>query len=102
LGGPQSITAVLTGYENHGGHTHLGPGAQPLASVTSGVGNGDGTEGAVNGRVIGTYLHGPCVVRNPQVAEQLLGWAVGRQLTHIIEAEVEALRRERLTFISKK
>ena len=100
--GPSGITAVLTGYENHGGHTHLGSGVEPFASVTSGIGNGDGTtEGAINGRVIGTYLHGPCLVRNPQVAEQLLGWAVDRQLEHIVEAEVEALRRERLDFVSK-
>jgi hypothetical protein len=41
------------------------------------------------------------LVRNPQVAEQLLGWAVDRQLEHIVEAEVEALRRERLDFVSK-
>jgi CobQ-like glutamine amidotransferase family enzyme len=100
--GPAGITAVLTGYENHGGHTHLGPGVQPFASVTSGVGNGDGTEGAINGRVIGTYFHGPCLVRNPQVAEQLLGWAVDRKLEHIVEAEVEALRKERLEFVTKK
>lgn len=100
--GPAGISAVLTGYENHGGFTHLGSGVEPFASVTSGIGNGDGTtEGAINGRVIGTYLHGPCLVRNPQVAEQLLSWAVGRKLEHIVEAEVEALRRERLDFVTK-
>src|SRR5689334_23056699 len=36
----------LTGFENHQGVTRVGPGAVPLARVTLGVGNGDGTEGA--------------------------------------------------------
>lgn len=90
------FTELFTGYENHGGATHLGPEAQPLARVTHGIGNGDGTEGAISGRVIGTYLHGPCLVRNPHLAERLLGWAVGRDLDHITEDAVAALRRERL------
>jgi CobQ-like glutamine amidotransferase family enzyme len=99
---PAGLTEVFTGYENHGGHTHLGPDAKPLATVTHGVGNGDGTEGAINGRVLGTYLHGPCLVRNPRIAERLLGWAVDRDLDHIVETEVEALRHERLDFVTKK
>lgn len=88
----------LTGYENHGGFTHLADGVQPLARVSVGVGNGDGTEGAVQGRVIGSYLHGPALVRNPRLAELLLGWAVGKSLPHLEEPQVQALRRERLAF----
>ncbi|GAB2827692.1 glutamine amidotransferase [Alpinimonas psychrophila] len=94
--GLTSVTQMLTGYENHGGATHLGAGVTPLALVTSGVGNGDGTEGAITGRVIGTYLHGPCLVRNPLLAETLLGWAIGQHLDPIVEDAVEELRRERL------
>ena len=94
--GIETLTQMLTGYENHGGATHLGAGVTPLALVASGVGNGDGTEGAITGRVIGTYLHGPCLVRNPRLAETLLGWAVGRDLDPIVEEAVEELRRERL------
>lgn len=86
----------LTGYENHGGATHLGPGVQPLARVRAGVGNGDGTEGAVSGHVVGTYLHGPGLARNPALADLLLGWCVGRDLEPIDEPEVEDLRQERL------
>jgi lipid II isoglutaminyl synthase (glutamine-hydrolysing) len=67
----------LTGFENHQGVTHVGPQAKPLARVTLGVGNGDGTEGAYAGRVLGTYLHGPALVRNPALADLLLGWAIG-------------------------
>jgi CobQ-like glutamine amidotransferase family enzyme len=68
----------LTGFENHQGVTRLGPGVKPLATVAVGVGNGDGTEGAYAGRVLGTYLHGPALVRNPGLADLLLTWAAGR------------------------
>ena len=69
---------TLTGFENHGGQTTLGPGVRPLARVIHGVGNGDGsgTEGAVSGRIIGTYLHGPVLARNPALADLLLRWAL--------------------------
>lgn len=95
------FTELFTGYENHGGATHLGTGAQPLATVSSGIGNGDGTEGAISGRVIGTYLHGPCLVRNPHLAERLLGWAVSKDLEHITEDAVAALRRDRLDLAAR-
>ena len=67
----------LTGFENHQGVTRRGPGVKPLATVVTGVGNGDGTEGAYAGRVLGTYLHGPALVRNPGLADLLLGWVTG-------------------------
>lgn len=87
----------LTGYENHGGLTTLGPGAAPLGRVVVGRGNddGQGTEGVVSGRVIGTYLHGPVLARNPALADHLLGSVLG-PLEPLDEPEVEALRRERL------
>ena len=86
----------LTGYENHGGATHLGPDVAPLARVLAGVGNGDGTEGAISGHVLGTYLHGPGLARNPGIADLLLGWCVGRELEPISEPDVDSLREERL------
>lgn len=90
------LTQTLTGYENHAGATHRGPGVQALATVRSGIGNGDGSEGSIVGHVVGTYLHGPCLARNPQLADLLLGWAIGRELKFIEEPEVTALREERL------
>ncbi len=90
------LSEPLTGYENHAGATHVGSGSTPLARVTVGVGNGNGTEGATTNRTIGTYLHGPCLARNPELAELLLGWASGRTLEPIREPEVEALRTQRL------
>jgi lipid II isoglutaminyl synthase (glutamine-hydrolysing) len=67
----------LSGFENHQGVTRRGPEVKPLATVLTGVGNGDGTEGAYSGRVVGTYLHGPALVRNPGLADLLLSWVAG-------------------------
>jgi CobQ-like glutamine amidotransferase family enzyme len=91
----------LTGFENHQGVTRIGPGARPLATVTLGVGNGDGTEGAYSGHVLGTYLHGPALVRNPALADLLLGWAVhngptgGGPLPPVPDEDEEWVRRLR-------
>lgn len=71
-------TERLVGYENHVGRTHLGPGCTPLGAVTSGHGNNgkSGFEGAIHNRVIGTYLHGPLLPKNPWLADVLLVWAL--------------------------
>ncbi|HWD24110.1 MAG TPA: MurT ligase domain-containing protein, partial [Acidimicrobiales bacterium] len=71
---------TLTGFENHGGRTTRGEGTSPLGRVIAGTGNGDGTDGAVSGRTIGTYLHGPVLARNPGLADELLSLAVGAPL----------------------
>jgi CobQ-like glutamine amidotransferase family enzyme len=88
----------LTGFENHQGVTRLGPGARPVARVTLGTGNGDGTEGAYAGQVLGTYLHGPALVRNPGLADLLLTWAAGplSPLDQADEDWARQLRDERL------
>jgi CobQ-like glutamine amidotransferase family enzyme len=87
----------LTGFENHRGGTVLGPSAEPLARVVSGAGNrdGDGYDGAVQGSIVATYLHGPCLARNPQLADLLLSRVVG-DLAPLELGEVDQLRRERL------
>ena len=87
----------LTGFENHGGYTRLGPQARPLASVEIGIGNcNDGTEGAVAGTVIGTYPHGPVLARNPALADHVLELALDRKLAPLIRPEIDELRRQRL------
>ncbi len=87
----------LTGYENHAGVTTLGADATPLGHVVVGHGNdsGDGSEGIISGRVVGTYLHGPVLARNPALADLLLSWVVG-PLEPLQDEEVEALRQERI------
>jgi lipid II isoglutaminyl synthase (glutamine-hydrolysing) len=72
--------SLLVGFENHGGGTYLGPTAKPLGQVLSGHGNnGDGTEGVVLGGAIGTHLRGPCLPKNPALADFLIGAAVSRR-----------------------
>jgi CobQ-like glutamine amidotransferase family enzyme len=92
----------LTGFENHQGVTRLGPAARPLAKVLLGVGNGDGTEGAYADRILGTYLHGPALVRNPGLADLLLSWATGPlpPLAEEDEAWTRRLRSERLAAVT--
>lgn len=71
----------LVGFENHSGRTYLGPAAKPLGTVVVGHGNNgeDGTEGAAQGRVVGTYSHGSCLPKNPWLADRLLAWALERR-----------------------
>lgn len=93
----------FTGFENHAGRTHRGPGVAPLARVLGdgGVGNGDGTDGAiggedVDGRVFGTYLHGPVLARNPALADAILTRLLGHELPPLDLPEVTSLRSQRL------
>lgn len=93
----EGLSEPLTGFENHRGGTVLGLDARPLAAVLTGAGNrlGDGFDGAVQGSVVATYLHGPCLARNPALADLLLTRVVG-PLAPLELPEVEQLRRERL------
>ena len=87
----------LTGFENHGGRTHLGPDVTPLAAVTAGIGNDGRTEGAWRGTILGTYAHGPALARNPAIADLLLKWATGADtLAPLDDTWAERLRGERL------
>ena len=71
---------TLAGFENHAGRTLLGEGARPLGRVVHGFGNDgeSGFEGCRDGRVIGTYLHGPLLPRNPWLAD----WVLSQALAH--------------------
>jgi lipid II isoglutaminyl synthase (glutamine-hydrolysing) len=91
------LTQRLTGFENHRGGTILGPAASPLGAVVKGAGNwaGDGFDGAVQGSVVATYMHAPCLARNPELADLLLSNVVG-ELAPLELPEVDLLRRERL------
>lgn len=91
------VWAPLTGFENHRGGTVLGASAQPLGAVIKGAGNraGDGVDGVMQGSVFATYMHGPCLARNPEFADLLLSRVVG-ELAPLELPEVELLRRERL------
>jgi lipid II isoglutaminyl synthase (glutamine-hydrolysing) len=91
----------LTGFENHRGVTTLGPGTAPLGRVITGTGNGTGTgegttryrtEGVFTDRIIGTYLHGPVLARNPALADHILRRATGQALPPLDLPDQAALR----------
>jgi CobQ-like glutamine amidotransferase family enzyme len=100
--GRKGDEALLTGFENHGGYTTLGSSATPLAAVEVGVGNAnDGTEGAVQDGVIGTYPHGPVLTRNPALADHVLELALGEELAPLPRPEIDELRRQRLAAVRR-
>jgi lipid II isoglutaminyl synthase (glutamine-hydrolysing) len=72
---------TLVGFENHAGRTTLGPGLAPLGRVLAGNGNdgASGFEGARSGRVLGTYVHGPLLPKNPWLADWLIEQALERR-----------------------
>ena len=84
---------TLAGFENHAGRTYLEDGAEPLGRVLAGFGNdgASGYEGCKAGRVVGTYLHGPLLPRNPWFADWMLAEAAAHQLGG--GAHVRAARR---------
>lgn len=71
----------VVGYENHGGRTFLGPGVEPMGTVMFGHGNNgeSGAEGCLYKNVLGTYVHGPLLPKNPGVADWVLSRALERR-----------------------
>jgi len=94
---PDAPLPRLTGFENHGGRTTLGPGVRPLGRVLAGGGNGDGSkvDGVLGERLIATYLHGPVLPRNPALADHVLAGILG-ELAPLDNVWEERLRAERL------
>jgi CobQ-like glutamine amidotransferase family enzyme len=79
LNSPLFDTPVV-GFENHGGRTYIGS-HTPFGKVFYGLGNTgkSGYEGVVYKNVIGTYLHGPLLPKNPHVCDYLLEKAIKRK-----------------------
>jgi lipid II isoglutaminyl synthase (glutamine-hydrolysing) len=81
----------IIGYENHSGQTFLGEHVQPFAKVVKGAGNNatDGHEGARYKNVIGTYLHGSILPKNPKLADFIITTAVTKRYgdvnAHVID-----------------
>jgi lipid II isoglutaminyl synthase (glutamine-hydrolysing) len=71
----------ILGYENHSGQTSLGPGVEPLGTVSKGAGNNskDNHEGARHRNVVASYLHGSLLPKNPAIADFLIRTAVERK-----------------------
>lgn len=96
----------IVGYENHGGRTYLGANVEPLGEVIVGSGNDgeSGLEGCLYKNVLGTYIHGPLLPKNPGVADWLLSRALERrygdgtleELDDEVELAANSTMRERL------
>ena len=72
----------IVGFENHAGRTLLGAGERPLGrALVAGTGNNgeDGGEGVLHDGVVGTYLHGPILPKNPGVTDWLIARALARR-----------------------
>lgn len=76
--------APVVGYENHASRTYLGDGTQPFGTVVSRTGSGNNdtegvkADGILDGNILGTYLHGTLLAKNPEVADWLLEKALAR------------------------
>lgn len=78
----------VVGFENHGGQTK---GVEtPFGKVLSGHGNAyrSSFEGFFNGSVLGTYMHGPLLPKNPEIADFIIRKGL---LKHEKEVALEAL-----------
>ena len=70
----------IVGFENHGGRTYIGN-YTPFGKVLFGLGNTgkSGYEGVTYKNIIGTYLHGPLLPKNPEICDYLLQKALTRK-----------------------
>ena len=77
---PDHLPYEIVGFENHGGRTYIGSN-MPFGKVLHGHGNNekDACEGVLYRNVIGTYLHGPLLPKNPHVCDLILHRALNRK-----------------------
>lgn len=70
----------VVGFENHAGRTFIGDN-KPFGKVKFGYGNNgeSGEEGVLYKNVVGTYLHGPLLPKNPHVCDYLIKNALERK-----------------------
>lgn len=96
----------LVGFENHGGRTYLKDVSQAFSKVVKGYGNNgtDGTEGMIFKNAIGTYLHGPLLPKNPEVADFLIAKALEKKYEKQIQlAALDVILEEKAkSFIVNK
>lgn len=94
----------VVGFENHGGRTCIN-GCRPFGRVLYGEGNDgrSGCEGVIYKNVIGTYLHGPLLPKNPQICDYLLKKALERKYgTAGLEKLDDNLERAANAYICKR
>ncbi len=75
----------VIGFENHGGQTF--DITSPFGDVLFGNGNtfGDAKEGFFLNNVIATYLHGPLLSKNPELADYIIKYCLDRKYNEDIQ-----------------
>lgn len=81
---PDLDGVYLVGFENHSGQTYFESeqeSARPLGQVLVGFGNNsvEKIEGCVSGKAVGTYLHGSCLPKNPELTEFFIRQGLSRK-----------------------
>ncbi|MBP7832743.1 MAG: cobalamin biosynthesis protein CobQ [Candidatus Levybacteria bacterium] len=84
-----AVSSQLVGFENHGGRTYLEDASLAFGKVIKGFGNNgnDSTEGILYKNSIGTYLHGPILPKNPEIADWLIQKALEKKYNEEIKLE---------------
>ena len=88
-----ALLGAITGFENHQGVTTVGAGVRPLGLHADGR-----PEGVLGEHLVGTYLHGPVLVRNPLLADRVLTWIAG-PLDQLDEGNESALHDARVAAV---
>lgn len=94
----------IIGYENHSGLTYLDSDQPALGKVIKGAGNNgqDGSEGAVYKNVIGSYLHGSLLPKNPRLADFLIEKAIENKFGQINMFELDDSLAQKARQAAKK
>lgn len=100
----RSDVGEIIGYENHSGLTRLDSGQLPLGRIIKGKGNNghDKSEGAVYKNVIGTYLHGSLLPKNPQLADHLIARAVRKKYGQFSPLRIDDEYAHKARLVAKK
>ena len=95
------VETTVIGFENHGGQTF--DISNSFGKVLFGNGNkfGDSEEGFFKSNVIATYLHGPLLSKNPELADYIIKYCLDRKYDENVALEsmndeFENLCREQL------
>lgn len=74
----------VVGFENHGGQTKNN--SKPFGKVLAGHGNyfKAGFEGYYDGKVLGTYMHGPLLPKNPRIADFVIKKALSKRYENVV------------------
>lgn len=91
----------IVGYENHSGLTYLGNKVKPFGHTIKNQGNNgvDLTEGARQYNVFGSYMHGPLLSKNPELADYLIAQGLKR---YKIKYNPELLKIDKLAWQARE